>query len=91
MPNELTSKARRDAEDAIRYAHLSMEIVSLLTVDLLARGRLSPTTKSKIADAVREAEMDRLPSHHAIERLRTALKEEAPLERELKRERPGES
>lgn len=87
MKESPEEQARREARNAIRYAHLATEMACLLAADMQAQGALRPSTKSKLLDALRE--MDDLGrTQFALSRLRQSLGEPAPLEREMKRETP---
>lgn len=86
---ELTpqEEAHLEAADAIRYAHMAMEMVALLMSDMQQSGALRPTTKTKIQAILREGH-DRNRSALAIERLRGRIGEASFQEKEQKRETP---
>lgn len=81
---------REDLEDAVAQARLATAIVCALAADLLAKGgRLDPTTKSRIQEAIRDYKVEDYSPHRAIEKLEDVLKRPPePLDRELKRKRP---
>lgn len=88
--------ARNTAADAIRFAHLAMEMLASLIPDMQASGALRPTTKSKMMELLREVPAhgsnapapDAYAVQRAAERALSLLRDEVPLEREAKRERP---
>ena len=89
-------EARRTAQDAIRFAHLAMEMLARIIPDMQRAGVLRPHTKSEVMDVLREALLvDHdlpAPSGERVRRLADAallaMKDETPLERELKRKLP---
>lgn len=83
-------RARREAQDAIRYAHLMTEFVCYLVADMQAAGILRPATKTKILGALSEPHRtEPEPDLRLMLRnLRSRLGDKSFLERELQRPTP---